>query len=345
MVWKRLFRQNDPQQAESDTQGEGAPPPDPVGTAPEHQAVQPPIPGAHLPGGGSGGGIGGRAGASGSAPLPPHMQRVVQERRRPAGAPPTGDPRQRLARLQQQRMAILFDVDQGQLAEDDENPWTHRIALLTEAMETVTVDLATLAAAPPVPSWPVPPVPVADLAASDVQPFALSLRIGDEMFAWEEALDWAERGHQISLPELNRTQGRIAAIVPSSAPDALRDALGAHLSQSLDSFAEDLRERRLNGDELPADTTLTDLARPSPDVGGWLDWHGRSPVRAVRAAEELRLRRERDRLLSERGREAEERHRLVERLPIARRRLADVDAEIAATEAVIAGGSTPTSSR
>ncbi|HWK81487.1 MAG TPA: hypothetical protein VNP95_11990, partial [Thermomicrobiales bacterium] len=114
---------------------------------------------------------------------------------------------------------------------------------------------------------------------------------------------------------------------------------------SLDAFAEDLRERRLNGDPLPGAVTLADLAKPSPEAGGWLDWNRRSPVQAVRAAEELRLRRERDRLLSERGREAEERHRLVERLPIARRRLADVDAEIAAAEAAIARETSSTSTR
>lgn len=338
MVWKRLFRQNDP-----DTPRETPAPAEAEATPSEAAPPPPPIPGAHLPGSGNTPATVG-AHASGTPSLPPHMQRVVQERRRPGGqAAP--DPRERLARLQQQRLAILFDVDQGELAEDDENPWTHRIALLTEAMETVTADLATLAAAPPAPSWPVPPVPIADLTASAGPPFALTLRIGDEPFAWEEALDWAERGHQVSLPELVRTQGRIAAIVPADAPANLRDALEAHLAQSLDAFAEDLRERRLNGEPLPEAVTLADLARPSPEAGGWLDWNGRSPVKAVRAAEELRLRRERDRLLSERGREAEERHRLVERLPIARRRLADVDAEIAATEAAIAYASSPSHRR
>ncbi|MGC4105557.1 MAG: hypothetical protein QM753_04270 [Thermomicrobiales bacterium] len=325
MVWKRLFRQNDP-----DKQADPPASPEPEDPSPE--AAPPPIPGAHLPG-------------ITSPALPPHMQRVVQERRKPA-SPGGGssDPRQRLARLQQQRLAILFDVDQGELAESDENPWTHRIALLTEAMETVTTDLTTLAETPPAPSWPVPPTPIEKLvtATSEGQPFTLAFRIGDESFAWEESLDWAERGHQISLPELTRTRGRAEAVVPDDTPNPLRNALTAHLAQSLDAFAEDVRERRLHGDPLPDAPTLADLAKPSPEAGGWLDWNGRSPVKAVRAAEEQRLRRERDRLLSERGREVEERHRLIERLPIARRRLADVDAEIAATEATITRRSTPT---
>lgn len=322
MVWKRLFRQNTAESPESapaeeaDAPGSGSQP-----------AAQPPIPGAHLAG----------VTPSSTQTLPPHMQRVVQERRKPATeAGGRSDLRQRLARLQQQRLAILFDVDQGELAEADENPWTHRIALLSEAMEAVTADLASLTKLPPDPSWSVPPVPVNDLVVQSGQPFAVSLRIGNEVFTWEETLDWAERGHQISLPELQRTQGRAEAVLPMETPVTLRDALAAHLSQSLDAFAEDVRERSLNDEPIPTDVTLANLAQPSPKFGGWLDASGRSPVKALRAAEEMTLRRERDRLLTERGREAEERHRLVERLPIARRRLADVDTEIAETEALIA---------
>jgi len=326
MVWKKLFRQDDTANR-PDTPSQAEPGP------PAEEPVPPPIPGARLPG---------SAAASGSRTLPPHMQRAVQERKRTPGST---DPQQRLARLRQQRLAILFDVDQGELAEEDENPWSHRIALLTEAMETVNADLASLAAAAPAPTWPVLPVPITGITATDGPPFALSMTIGNESFTWEESLDWAERGHQISLPELTRTQGRVEAIVPADAPDDIRPALTAHLAQSVDAFAADLREHRLNGDPLPARLTLTDLAKPSPRVGGWLDWAGRSAVQAVRAAEELRLRRERDRLLSERSREAEERHRLVERLPIARRRLADVDAEIAAAEASLAQESSRKSAR
>ncbi|MGC4191004.1 MAG: hypothetical protein QM589_07555 [Thermomicrobiales bacterium] len=326
MVWKRLFRQHD---TTTTTGEDAAPTPAGPGAASIDATpdAQPPIPGAQLAGGG-------RTATSGSPALPPHMQRIVQERHRAPETPAT-DPRQRLARLQQQRLAILFDVDQGELAEAEENPWTHRIALLTEAMDTVTADLATLTASPPAPSWPVPPVPITDIVTSEGQSFTLALRIASEPFAWEESLDWAERGHQISLPELHRTQGRVDAIVPPDAPAGIRNALAAHLDQSLDAFAEAMREHRLNGEPLPEHATLADLAKPSPDIGGWLDWNDRSPVKAVRAAEDLRLRRERDRLLAERGREVEERHRLIERLPIARRRLADVDAEIAAAEAAI----------
>ncbi|MGN6485802.1 MAG: hypothetical protein ACTHMX_15535, partial [Thermomicrobiales bacterium] len=173
MVWKRLFRQNDP----DNDKDHASTPVEEMAEAPVNQADPPPIPGARMPGCGSA--ASGSHTPAGTPSLPPHMQRVVQERRRPAGSP-ASDPRQRLARLQQQRLAILFDVDQGELAEDDENPWTHRIALLTEAMETVNADLATLAAAPPAPTWPVPPTPITDLAASDGQPFTLALRIGGE---------------------------------------------------------------------------------------------------------------------------------------------------------------------
>src|SRR5690349_12507611 len=111
MVWKRLFRQETVKTPDSPS-SEASDGPD-TGV---HHAAQPPIPGAHLPG----------VTPGSASSLPPHMQRVVQERRR-SGTSAEGKPdlRQRLARLQQQRLAILFDVDQGELAEAEENPWTH----------------------------------------------------------------------------------------------------------------------------------------------------------------------------------------------------------------------------
>jgi hypothetical protein len=81
---------------------------------------------------------------------------------------------------------------------------------------------------------------------------------------------------------------------------------------------------------LPDKPTLADLARPSAEEGGWLDWAGQSPARATRELMLRELDAEIERLVSERERELEEEHRWADRLPIALRRLADVDAEIAA---------------
>jgi hypothetical protein len=259
--------------------------------------------------------------------LPPHMQKIVGERRRPADMRVT-DPKQRLARMRQQRLAMTFDLDQGELAEADDNPWTNRISLLTDAMGTVHDDQLRLRSAPKSPYFLVPAIPIIDLTVSDTQPIEVAFEIAPEMFDYQEELDWAERGHQMALPELIRRNGSALPLVPVDAPMALRDALHSHLSHSLDVFASDMRDRRLDEEALPVAPTLADLAPPCPECGGWADWKGRCATCAMRAGEELRLRREEQRLLDERAREAEERHRLRERLPITRRRLADLDREI-----------------
>ena len=275
--------------------------------------------------------IAGSPGAQDSRMLPLHMQQIVGERRRPADTRVT-DPALRLARMKKQRLALIFDVDQGELAASDDNPWTNRIALLTDAMETVYEDQERLRTAPRPPYFAVPATLITHLETSDHQPFEVTFTIGPETFSYQEELDWAERGHQRALPELIRRTGSAGPLVLDDIPPDLRNALGAHLSHSLDVFASDMRDRRLDQEPLPLNPTLADLAKPCPSCGGWTDWKGRCATCAVRAAEEMRLKREERRLLDERAREAEERHRLTERLPMARRRLADLDAEMDALE-------------
>ncbi|MEA2581969.1 MAG: hypothetical protein QOF33_54, partial [Thermomicrobiales bacterium] len=60
------------------------------------------------------------------------------------------------------------------------------------------------------------------------------------------------------------------------------------------------------------------------------DWHGTCPECQRRAWQRQHLDAEEERLRREREREEDERARLADRLPIARRRLAEVDAKIAA---------------
>ncbi|MGI8483805.1 MAG: hypothetical protein ACR2OU_06040 [Thermomicrobiales bacterium] len=275
-------------------------------------------------------------GAQDSRMLPLHMQQIVAERRRPADVRMT-DPALRLARMKKQRIASIFDVDQGELAAAEDNPWTNRIGLLTDAMDMVHEDQERMRTAPRSPYFAVPATPIEHLEASMQQPFEVTFTVGPEAFSYQEELDWAERGHQMALPELLRRAGSAGPLVPDDTPPDLRDALHAHLSHSLDVFASDMRDRRLDQEPLPIDPTLADFAKPCQTCGGWTDWKGRCADCAVRAAEEMRLRLEERRLLDERAREAEERHRLTERLPMARRRLADLEAEMDALENELQG--------
>lgn len=263
--------------------------------------------------------------------LPPHMQRIAEERsrerpRREASV------EERRAAYDRKRLAILYDIQQGELAADPENPWKHRIELLTEALATVDDDLRATLNPGKSPFHPLPETPISGIEVDRGDAVRVAFRIGEEPFEFGEVLDWAERGHQIARPELRPLRNNVSPLIPDDTPDDLREPLKAHLADSVFTFATDLRDRALDEDSSPENVTLADLARPCPDCGGWTNWGGRCPVCTARKAEQQSLKRERTRLLSERASEAEERHRLAERLPIALRRLAELDKEIAAFE-------------
>ncbi len=234
----------------------------------------------------------------------------------------------RLKALQRQRLAIQFDIEQGELAAEAENPWSSRIALLGEAIGTVNADIARTSRIEPGPWHEVPPSPViiVEMITGDVS--TVTLEIAGETFAFAEEPDWAERGHQITRPELTQRTGDLDRLVPADTPSDLRDQLREHLAGSMLVLASDLRDRALDDDRLPASITLDDLAPPCPACGGWANWRGTCQSCARRQAAIAALRREERRLTDEQAAEAEQRHRLIEGLPIARRRLKDIDSDI-----------------
>lgn len=261
--------------------------------------------------------------------VPLHMQQAISQRSRPG----QDDPEARLATLRRRRTAALYDVEQGELARAKDNPWKQRAALLTESLETVENDRAAALSAEREPYHPVEPMPIRNPQvrfADDVA--TVSFEIGDQLFAFEEIVDWAERGHQVVRGDITRTSGETSGLLPDNVPESFRDPLQAHLDLSLFVLATNLRDRTLNDEPMPADLTLADLAKPCPECGGWSDFLGRCQACARRAARVQRLDAERNRLLSERAEELEEEHRTAERLAIAMRRLADIDTEIAALE-------------
>jgi hypothetical protein len=243
-----------------------------------------------------------------SQALPPHMQRVVEERRRPEAAP---DPKARLVRLERERTAILFDIE-----------------LLTDAMSTVQEDIACERVVKPSPFLPLPPTPITKLEVKAESPAEVAFDVGSERFAYSEDLDWAERGHQVTQSELILRQGSVEPLIPAGTESTLAELLREHLDESLFVFASDLRDRVLDQEPLPEDVTLDQLAQPCPVCGGWMDWKKRCQACRNRDVALQSLKREENRLLSERAREAEELHRLTERLPIARRKLRDIEREI-----------------
>lgn len=258
--------------------------------------------------------------------LPPHMQNIVQERKRPAGTSP--DLQTKLTRLERNRLANLFDIEQGELAVQPDNPWYQRIQLLTEAMATVQTDITAARVVVPSPYLAPPDLAIDRLETGSDPVASVQFRIGTVDFRYEEDLDWSERGHQLAQSELSRRAGSVSDVIPTDSQSDLRAELVHHLDESLFVFASDMRDRTIDQMPLPDKVTLSDLAKPCPVCGGWTDWLGRCQACRQRDASLQALKREENRLLTERGREAEEQHRLKERLPIARRRLRDIDAEI-----------------
>ena len=256
---------------------------------------------------------------------------------RRAGETPDPTRARRLSELQRRRQDALYDVEQGELALAPDNPWTARIALLTDTLATVETDRRALADLPPVPAFPLLPTPIRELRADVVGPggaedghVTVAFRIGDERFRFREAPDWDQRGGPTVRGDLRLEEGDPAVLLPAETPPDRRAALAEHLADSLYVFATDLRDRALSGAALPEAPTLADLAQPCPECGGWRDWRGRCPECARRDLRRQALRAEARRIEGERTAAAEERHRLADRLPIARRRLAQIDAEIAA---------------
>jgi hypothetical protein len=270
--------------------------------------------------------------SAGAAPtLPPHMQRLVGERSK-ARPQRHASVEERRAEYHRKRLAIQYDIEQGRLATEPENPWTHRIELLTEALGTIEDDLKAESEGPPAPFYPLPPTPISDITIKRDHGITVSFTIDGHQFAFAETLDWAERGHRVSQPEFRATGGDVGTLIPTETPAELREPLKQHLTDSLAVFATDLRDRALDNEPTPTSATLADLAKPCKVCGGWADWRGRCDACTNRKAREQSLRLEQTRLLRERANEAEERHRMAERLPVARRRMADLEAEIAAFE-------------
>lgn len=247
----------------------------------------------------------------------------------PSTAAPAAVDAHRLAELKRRRDELRFEVEQGEMAQSESDPWSERITLLNETLATITADRDAVIATPVAPSWPVPDVAIDDLVVTAAEPSSVRFVIASEPFLYAEEIDWDQRGGAVVRGDLRHQEGDVAAIVPAETPQAVRQALTDHLVSSLMTFATDMRNRALDDTAMPAHPSLRDLASPCPACGGWQEWGGRCPACTERDMRLQALHTELLRIHDDRAAEAETRHQLIEHLPLARRRLADVDAELA----------------
>ncbi len=247
-------------------------------------------------------------------PLRPPIASVLSPERR----------ERRIGDLIRRRDGLRFDIEQGELARSADNPWQERIVLLQESMATVAADRAQLAAIDPEPTWHVPPLAVTDPAVAVAEPTRVSFRIGDLLFEFVEATDWDNRGGMVVRGDLRRTAGDAAAISAGVAEPTPPLDWQPILDSALMTFALALRDAALEATETPAVSTLRDIIREDVAVGGWINLHGTNNVRVQRAFQRQELRAEEERLRLELTREDEQRRTLIDRLPVARKRLATV---------------------
>jgi hypothetical protein len=249
--------------------------------------------------------------------------------------PPAADPamQSRLDALRQRRDMAAYDLERAMAARQPENPWRERMELLDRSLATIEDDLRTLDETAPLPPISLPETPITEIEVRLEEPVSVAFTIGPERFRWEEEIDWDQRGGPVVRGQIVQRSGNAAVLVPPEVPTERREELERHLAESASVFALDLRDRALDGEPLPKRPTLADLARPCPECGDWLDWRGHCDACATRAYRRHTLRAEAARLAQERDDEEEDRYKWSERFPVARKRLADLDADIARLEA------------
>lgn len=263
-------------------------------------------------------------------PEPPRPAEDGIVRRRPPAADPAMQ--SRLDALRRRRDMAVYDLERAEAARQPENPWRERMNLLENSLATIEDDLRALDEAPVLPVFPVPETPITDITVDLEEPVSVAFTIGPERFRWEEEIDWDQRGGPVVRGQIRQRSGDASRLVPPDVPAERRDELARHLAESATVLALDLRDRALDGEPLPERPTLADLARPCPECGDWLYWRGNCDACARRAWERQNLLAEAARLAQERDAEEADRHKWAERLPVARKRLADVDDEIARLE-------------
>jgi hypothetical protein len=238
----------------------------------------------------------------------------------------------RLDALQRRRDMAAYDLERSESARRPENPWRERMDLLDQSLATIEADLRALESEARSATFQLPETPVTGVAVNPHEPVSVEFTIGPQLFRWEEEVDWDQRGGPVVRGQVRQRSGNAAALVPADTPQDLREALAGHLEASVDVFALDLRDRAVNGEPLPQAVTLADLAPPCPECGGWRDWRGHCDACATRAFRRQTLQAEATRISQEREAEEEDRYKWAERLPVARKRLADVENEIARLE-------------
>lgn len=266
-------------------------------------------------------------------PQPPRRTAPAGEIPRPDAAAPavTYDP-QRLHALRRRRDALVFDVEQSELAARPDNPWLARVALLDETRRSVEAELE-LVEPLPLPERPAfDPLPIRIDTVRWEDPAIVSFAVGNDRVEFISELDWAERGAYIARNELIFESGDLDRLLPGELSIEMVVETRDALEEALFIFASDLRRRAEQDEPMPRSVTLDLIIQVCPVCGDWRAWGGYCPTCTEVDQRRTRLKREIERIRAEAAQEQEERAKLADRLPVALRRLSETDQEIARIE-------------
>ncbi len=269
-------------------------------------------------------------------------ERQPQRRTAPAGEIPQPDPNEppvvfdprRLQALRRRREALIFDVEQSELATRPDNPWSARVALLDETRGSVEAELALVEPLPLPARPPFENLPVKIDTVRWEDPAVVSFVVGNVGIEFVSDLDWAERGAYVARNELRFESGDLDRLLPGELPIEMVIETRESLEDALFIFASDLRRRAEQDEPMPRSVTLDLIIQICPVCGDWRAWGGYCPTCTGVEQRKAQLKKEIERIRLDADQEREERAKLADRLPVALRRLAETEQEIARIEAV-----------
>ncbi len=250
-----------------------------------------------------------------------------------SGEPPQGGhirdaERRSLRRLLKREGDLLYDLQRAEESLEAENQWTERIEQLNRAIEQALADREAIEPAPhpePRPQLENIPITVTDL--QEAEPATITLNIGAASIVYTEEIDWAERGHQVTIPELRRVSGDVDQLMPKLESEELSQELREHLRHSLAIYANQVLEHTAAGSDPPA-IALADMTRPCPRCGGWLDQKNRCPHCAGFDWKRQQIDQDLHRIRKERDDVIQDLERQRDRLPVIQRQLAETRSDI-----------------
>lgn len=222
--------------------------------------------------------------------------------------------------------ALLDELQRAESALQADNPWMENVAVIDEAIAVLDREIAEISDTSPEATPKLPEeIPVSARVTRSEAPATVHVVLGQTQLDFSELVDWAERGTTEVRGEL-RADTEMPRAIEVALSSRLNQELVAHLETSLLRFATDARDRALETGIPLLSASLSDLASPCEECGGYRLWNGPCLSCELRKSKITRKTVERNHLFDERAQILKDREQIVEQLPTLRRRVAEAAA-------------------